>query len=127
CEFVEWASTRELVLRASGASYAAIYLSDGYALVIRLSLRAFSVSRRALNEAIRELSEEASLDLPDWVRHEQWLRIDVRDDGSKAHRPEAVWLRHSWSRVQVLGRYHGIELLPLEVGYRVRFDDGQEI
>ncbi len=127
CEFDEWVQTRELVIRARGASFAAVCLSDGYALIVQLGFRAFSFSRRALNEAIREVSEEAALELPEWVRSEQWLRIDVRDDGSAAHRPLAVWLRHHWRPVQVLGRYHGPELLALEVGYRVRFDDGQEI
>ncbi len=128
-EFDGWSGCREVVIRARGASYAAVALADGYGLVMQLSYRAFSFSRRALNEAIREISEEAALDLPEWVCREHWLRIDVQDDESKAHRPSAVWLKHRWCPVQVLGRYQGAEgeSSPVEVGYRVRFDDGQEI
>jgi hypothetical protein len=124
--FPGWENTREVVVRASGTSFAGIRLGDGYSLVIQLGYRAFSFSRRALNEAVRELCAEGELALPSQFRVEEWLRVDVQDDGSELHRPNAVWLASRWMQLQVLGRYMSAELQRREVGYRVRLDDGQE-
>ncbi len=125
-EFHGWQGVQEVVVRAGGASFAGIRLGDGYSLIVQLGYRAFSFSRRALNEAVRELCEEGQFSLPNQFRLEEWLRVDVQDDGSDTHRPCAVWLASRWMQVQVLGRYMSAELQRREVGYRVRLEDGQE-
>lgn len=124
--FAGFCGSQELLLRARTATYVGIRLMEGYTLVIALSPRAFSLSHRALNEAMRELSLEAELEVPERYRGEEWSRIDVEDDGTTAHRPQRIWLDRSWSPVIVLGRYHGRELLRREVAYRIRLENGQE-
>lgn len=126
CAFSEWSHAHEVVIRARGGTFAGLRLADDYALVIQLAHRSFAFSHRALAEAIRELCVEAALEEPSWLGEEQWLRVDVQDDGTEARRPIAVWVEEAWSPLTVIGRYSGHELLPREVAYRVQLDDGQE-
>ncbi len=122
----DWRRTRQFIARARTRSFALIPLTEGYSLVVCLPYGAFNLSHRALSEAIREVCEEACLDLPEHYRSELWLRVDVRESDAPIRRPEAVWMKDTWKKVIVLGTYHGDELLERELGFRVRFDSGLE-
>lgn len=123
-----WPETRSVVIRAAKKSFFVQTLADGYAIVIQLLPHAFSVSQRAITEAVRELSLEAGLDLPSELRkpREYWCRIDVRCEARRPRRPSAVWLEGAWSAVEVLGRWSA-DLGPREVGYRARLASGAEL
>lgn len=123
----EGAKGLELVVRARGASYAAIQLDAGYALVVELRRRAFVFSRRALSEGIHELCAEAELTIPPQFARERWTRVDVNEDNTRARRPTALWGDHSWLAVEVIGRYYGHDLAMNERGYRVRVHGGSEL
>lgn len=124
--FQGWNSTRELIVRGRRGTFAAVRMTDGYSLIVQLGAYAFTMSQRALNEAIRELCHEGGLPLPERYKREVWSRLDVQDDATPAHRPVAAWLAREWTPVQVLGRYHGEELRVREVAYRVRLSHGEE-
>lgn len=117
-----WAETREIVVRARRQSFAVIALPEGYAIVLRLAKRCFSLSPRAVAEAAREIAAEAGLELPA-QKHEHWTRVEVRPAAQDARRPEAVWVGGAWCRIEVLGRYQ----LRGETGYRARLANGAEI
>lgn len=126
CGFDAWACAHEVVIRARGGTFAGLRLAEHYSLIVQLAHGSFAFSHRALSEAIRELCAEAVLEPPRWLGGEQWLRVDVQDDGTEARRPLAVWIQKAWSPLTVIGRYQGHELLPRELAYRVQLDDGQE-
>jgi hypothetical protein len=115
----------EVIVRTRRASYAAYQLSEGYALVICLPGGAFRTSPRALGQAIRDLCREGGLATPRNLPPECWLRVQIREE-DRRHRPR--WIRYdgTWQALHVLGRYHGAELLPREVAYRVRLENGLE-
>lgn len=124
--FTPWNRSELMVVRAQRKSFALLPLSEGYGLVICLPYGAFQLSHRAANEAIREVCQEAYLEVPKAYRGESWLRVDVRESSPPSRHPEAVWIRNTWQGVLVLGRYQGQELLEKEIGFRVRFDTGLE-
>ena len=86
------------------------------------------MSRRALSEAVRELCEEAGWPVPRHYLDDRWVRVDVRVRRATPRRPEALWIDGRWHVVEVLGRWvDSRQLLPREVGYRVRLGNGLEL
>jgi hypothetical protein len=124
----DWTDTHEVRIRARGKSFAVLGLPEGYAVVLELTPRCFSLSPRAVTEAVRELCEEAGLELPRWLRpHENWSRVEVRPLPNDPRRPAAVWVGHAWTRVELLGKYQAAHLEHGEIGYRARLASGAEI
>jgi hypothetical protein len=122
-----WMETSEIVVRSSQRSFAAFTLDAGYALVLCLGRRCFGVSPRALGEAVRVLSEEASLGLPTaFASAERWRRVDVRTAASDPFRPQSMWHEGSWCELIVLGRYRTREFRRRDRGYRARMNNGAE-
>lgn len=115
----------ELVVRAGRASFAAFNITEGYSLVLRLPKRAFTVSRRAVIEAIRELCKEAGLDVPARYVGEHWYHVEVQEDDQA--RPISVWLDQSWMPAVVIGRFSQPDAILEERGYRVMLEDGNEL
>jgi predicted regulator of Ras-like GTPase activity (Roadblock/LC7/MglB family) len=120
-------SLGEVVVRAQRCTFAIVALQQDYFLVLQLPRRAFTISHRALTEAVRELCREGQLEIPPRFARLDWLRVDVREDPKRARRPLAVWSRKGWAPLEILGRYHGDELRPREVAYRVRIANGMEV
>ncbi len=123
-----WPDTRALVVRARLRSYAAFPVSEGYAIVACLPRHCFTVSRRAVAEAARELCAEAGLDLPadQSGEHERWVRVEVQTPDDDRFRPTAVWQGGVWCPLEILGRYTDDDLESHEVGYRARLGTGAE-
>ena len=125
-----WPETRTLLVRAELHSYAIVPMSEGYALVAALPRHCLKLSRRAVDEALREIALEAG-----WqrlqragVEHERWTRVQVRTNPLDALRPEAVWHQGAWCRLEILGRYApGGQSRRREVGFRARLPTGVEI
>lgn len=119
---------RELIVRATNATYGVICLSEGYAIVMRLPRHAFQVSRRALSEATREICAEAGLertaDSDDLL--DEWVRVDVNAD-RRSHRPIGLWGDGEWLTLEILGRCAEGSLSEREFGYRVRVPSGGEL
>jgi hypothetical protein len=122
-----WPETRELVVRASRLSFVAVPLSEGYALVLEIGRHAGGVSRRAVAEAVREISNEASLELPRGRQHEHWQLVEVRASARDARRPQAIRRGGQWHPLEILGRYRARDLDPREVGYRARLGSRVDI
>jgi len=118
----------EFVVRAQSRSFALVALAEGYALVLELPHHAFSFSRRAVGEAVRELELEAGLP-PSTITSdgERWSKLEVQTVPGDRRRPQAVWFQGSWRPVTILGRY-ALELRRRgrAVGYRARLPSGQE-
>lgn len=118
----------EFVVRARSKSFALVALAEGYALVLELPRGAFSFSRRAVGEAVRELEVEAGLSASS-VTHdgERWSKLDVQTVPGDRRRPQAVWFQGSWRPVTILGRYQ-LDARPRgrAVGYRARLPSGLE-
>jgi hypothetical protein len=125
CMALDWNRTEELFLRGARRSFYAHVLGEGYAIVIVLMPQAFTVSRRAVIEAIHDLSAEAGLRIPPSVAaQERWFAVEVQCHPDHPRRPEAIWLSGAWVRVEVLGVY-GAE--KGDLGFRARLDSGAEI
>jgi hypothetical protein len=125
CQHAPWNETRQVMVRGANKSFGAVMLPEGYALVVQLLPRCFRVSPRALAEAVREVCENAGLELPS--RSAQWMRVQVNESPAPQRRPRSVWVNRKWLPVEVLGRWVGPELLPNELGYRVRLLGGAEV
>jgi hypothetical protein len=125
CRHSPWKETRQVMVRGVNKSFGAVLLPEGYALVMQLLPRCFRVSPRALSEAVREVCENAGLEMPSPAA--QWMRVQVTESPSPHRRPRSVWVNRKWLPVEVLGRWVGPELLPNEIGYRVRLLDGAEV
>jgi hypothetical protein len=125
CNNAPWKDTRQVMIRGVNKSFGAVLLPEGYALVVQLLPRCFRVSPRALAEAVREICENAGLDMP--LRSSQWMRVQVNEAPAPQRRPRSVWVNRKWLPVEVLGRWVGPELLPNEIGYRVRLLGGAEV
>jgi hypothetical protein len=118
----------EFVVRAQSRSFALVALAEGYALVLELPRKAFSFSRRAVAEAVRELEIEAGLPSSRITAEgERWSKLEVQTMPGDRRRPRAVWFQGSWRPVTILGRY---SVDPRgrgrAVGYRARLPSGQE-
>ncbi len=116
----------EFVVRARNRSFALIALAEGYALVLELPRGAFSFSRRAVGEAVREIEVEAGLP-PSHANNERWSKLEVQTAPGDRRRPQAVWFQGSWRPVTILGRYY-VDSRPRggAVGYRARLASGHE-
>ncbi len=121
------AELREIVFRASRATYRMASIGEGYAIVLRLRRRAFEVSRRAMAEAVRETCTEAGLLSPTQSQPllEQWVRVEVKGD-HRTRRPTGLWLGGEWAALDILGRCAHGQLARREVGYRIRLRNGAE-
>jgi len=125
---LDWPNTRELIVRAARRSLAIFALSDGYALIALLPPHAVTVSARAVQEVLRDLSEEAGLESPHSSLNapETWARVDVFTEPKDRRKPTSVWLAGEWCEIEVLGRYIAGPN-PRELGYRVRLNNGAEL
>jgi hypothetical protein len=123
-----WAKTTELYFRGKRRSFAIVTLCQGYSLVLELPRRRLHVSQRALVEAVRTISGEAGLEIPNaWMAiRERWTRVRVESD-RRFRRPSAILRNGRWYRLEVLGRVARTQLRNCETGYRVRTEDGAEI
>jgi hypothetical protein len=142
------ASASQLTVRARHRSYVLRVLDADYSLLLIMHRHAgFSVSQRALDEAVSCLSAEAGLDVR--LRAPLWYRVEVQT--SKARRPlrlrapasyEAMRANRrpaaplfsvperevppgAWSEVEVIGALTGTARR--ERGYRIRLDTGAEM
>lgn len=117
---------REVTLRSGERSYFIRSMPEGYAFVLLLARRAFSVSRRALQIAERRLAEEAALPVVSERQETIWHAIDVECERDNHRRPIKVRVGQCWEPVDtVLGTLAG---LPRgELGYRVRLRFGAEL
>jgi hypothetical protein len=105
-EKYDFSDVQEFVVRARDKSFALVALSEGYALVLELPQRAFSFSRRAVAEAVRELEVEAGLPLSNAMgQNERWSKLEVRTVPGDRRRPEAVWFQGAWQPITIVGRY----------------------
>jgi hypothetical protein len=120
----------ELTVRAKGRSFAISALPDGYAIALCLPRRSFVVSRRALEQARRELAAEAGLVLPVGRSQVSWVRVTVRTPKARSpqrRRPDALWLNGEWSPLTIMGRYQARDLARSELGYLARLASGAEV
>jgi hypothetical protein len=122
-----WADTTEVIVRSRKRSYAVVSLIEGYAIVMQLLQHCFRISRRALNEGVRDICSEAGLDLPVAFSREHRTRVDVKPLSKDRRRPASVWIGSSWSQVELLGRYEPRLLDVGEVGFRARLANGEEV
>jgi hypothetical protein len=125
CQHSPWKDTRMVMIRGVNKSFGAVLLPEGYALVLQLLPRCFRISPRALSEATREICENAGLEMA--APAAQWMRVQVNESPAPQRRPRSVWVHRKWLPVEVLGRWVGPELLPNEIGYRVRLLGGAEV
>ena len=125
---LNWSQTAELYFRGGRRSFAVITLGQGYSLVLELPARRIHVSQRALVEAIRAISAEAGLEIPEiWTAvRERWTRVHVESD-RRLRRPKAILREGRWYRLEILGRVARDQLRYCESGYRVRTEDGAEM
>jgi hypothetical protein len=121
-----FAEVNEIRVRTGQRSYAIIGLGDGYAMVLELVRHSFSLSPRAISQAMRELESEAGIAsvLPRGTT--RWSRVDVQASSANVHRPQAIWLDGTWYALTVLGRYRAGELARRERGYLARLASGAE-
>lgn len=121
------AQTREMLVRADRASFAAVPLGEGYALIARLPARCFAVSPRALTEAVRDLCREGGITVPTAWLDARWSRVQVRVVSGALRRPLEIWHGDRWCRLEILGRYVPEALGHREVGYRARLEAGSDL
>ena len=125
CQNSPWKDTRQVMIRGVNKSFGAVLLPEGYALVLQLLPRCFRISPRALSEAVREICENAGLEME--APPAQRMRVQVNESPAPHRRPRSVWVHRKWLPVEVLGRWVGPALLPNEIGYRVRLLGGAEV
>ncbi len=121
------AQTVSLVVRADRASFAAVPLGEGYALVVCLPVRCFSVSPRALSEVVRDLCREGGIAAPAAWQDARWLRVEVRAAPGPMGRPLELWHSGRWWRLEILGRYVPEALGRRELGFRARLEVGSDL
>jgi predicted regulator of Ras-like GTPase activity (Roadblock/LC7/MglB family) len=113
---------QQLSIRAASASVVVRTLSDGYALVLLLSRRTLVVSRRALDQAVSALANEAG-----WAfvaTTPRWHEIEIEEARSGLPRPVMLRTNGRWETLIILGTVVG---LAHEHGYRVRTASGAEL
>ena len=116
-------STHEITIRCKGRTFFVRSLPDGYALVVVLKRRAFSISPRALAIAERDLSKEAGWPAPA-PQSPFWHPIEVEPSATNRTRPHRVRVQSSWQSVDVLGALVGLRH---QRGYRCRLASGAEL
>jgi hypothetical protein len=122
-------NVKSITVRAKRRSYFIEAMTDGYAIALRLPRHCFNVSRRALSQAVRELSREAALTRPEARAEVHWARVRVRTPASSRllRRPDAIWVGEEWSPLTILGRYQARDLSRSELGYLARLASGAEV
>jgi hypothetical protein len=122
-------SVKSITVRAKRRSYFIEAMPDGYAIALRLPRHCFNVSRRALNQAVRELAREAALTRPEARAEVHWTRVRVRTPAAShlLRRPDAIWVGDDWSPLTILGRYQARDLSRSELGYLARLASGAEV
>jgi len=120
-------ATHEMLIRGRTRSYAALGLSDGYALVFALPRHMFSVSYRALDEAARELEKETNLTSRFRRDPSLWIRVEVRPTADNQRRPEALWHEGGWRALTVVGKLNPKDLGRGDVGYFARLSNGDDL
>lgn len=120
---------RGITVRGQGRSFLIEAMPDGYAIAMCLPRHDFTVSRRALAQAMRELGQEAGLALPEARAQVHWARVQVRTPAESRllRRPDAIWLQGAWSPITILGRYQARDLSRSELGYLARLASGAEV
>ncbi|MCC6215626.1 MAG: hypothetical protein IT376_12245 [Polyangiaceae bacterium] len=121
-----WPEVAQVHVRSARKAWVLVPLAEGYALVVELPRRAFSISARALGEALRDLAAEAGFSYRPRDR-EVWERVEVRATPGDPRRPAAVCIDTSWLAVEVLGRCHAGPTGRREIGYRARLENGAEV
>jgi hypothetical protein len=118
---------QEFTVRSRNKSFVLVALEAGYALVLELPRGAFSFSRRALAEAVREIELEAGLP-PSRITlaGERWAKLEVKTVPGNRRKPQEVWLEGSWRPVILLGHYAVAEGPRRLAGYRARLATGHE-
>jgi hypothetical protein len=118
-----------LTVRARRRTFVIEGMPDGYAIALCLPRHSFSVSKRALGQAKRELGREAGIELPEGRAQVNWVRVKVRTPASSRllRRPDALWLAEAWSPLTILGRYQARDLSHSELGYLARLASGAEV
>jgi len=118
-----------LTVRAKGRSFVMEGMPDGYAIALCLPQHCFNVSRRALDQAMRELAVEAGITLPEARAQVNWARVKVRTPTASRlyRRPDAIWIQEAWSPITILGRYQARDLSHSELGYLARLASGAEV
>lgn len=121
-----WPEVAQVHVRSARKAWVLVPLAEGYAVVVELPRRAFSISARALGEALRDLAAEAGLSYRPRDR-EVWERVEVRALPSDARRPAAVCIDGVWLELEVLGRCRAGPADRREIGYRARLENGAEV
>ncbi len=128
CPIDGWHDAHQVLVRGSRKSFALIMLREGYAIVLELVTHSFSVSHRAMGEAIRELCIEAGLEVPAGYAQDQgWTRVEVKPSPFDERKPDAIWFAGGWCPLELLGRYTNDDLGAGEIGFRVRLITGAEV
>jgi hypothetical protein len=116
-------AAKQIVVRSRARSYVVRRLHASYAVVVVLYRHAaFSVSRRALQEADARLCAEAGWPLPEAAF---WFSLDVETDPLDPTRPLRINPGDGWYDVEILGCV--TDMVRRERGYRVRLACGAEI
>jgi hypothetical protein len=121
-----WQGISQLMVRGVQKSFGAVLLPEGYALVVQLLPHCFRISQRALCEAVREICQDAGMEVPP-AQRAHWTRVEVDESPPPQRRPKAVWVDGRWNPIEVLGRCADAELMPNEIGYRARLANGAEV
>lgn len=118
--------TQQFVVRSGDKTFATVVLPEGYALVVQLLPRCFKISSRALDEAVRELCQEAGL-VPDRAPA-GWSRVEVSEGLAPSRLPQSVWVGKKWCVVEILEHCSSVQLglRDNEAAYRVRLPSGVE-
>jgi hypothetical protein len=98
-------------------------LGDGYALVLVLRRRVFTVSSRAVALAVCRLAKEAGWGAP-LEETLPWHPAEVETRRGDRFRPLQIKTGEAWQQVEILGSVVG---LARERGYRCRLQGGAEI
>jgi len=113
----------QVVVRGREKSFLIRPLRDGYALVVVLKRRAFSLSARALAFSERRLSNEAGWP-PAPPERPTWYPVEIETGHADRRRPVRLKTGSLWEPLDVLGSVVGLER---EKGYRCRLETGAEL
>ncbi|MDC0742222.1 hypothetical protein [Polyangium mundeleinium] len=123
-ETPNFASPKQITVRARGHGYIVRQLPDGYALVVVFHPRAaFAASERTLEEIEAQLYTEAGWSLPQGST--KWFRVDVETAPPDHSRPRRLRAAGGWQSIEVMGAMVGLR--GREKGFRVRLPSGAEM
>jgi hypothetical protein len=123
-EAPNFASPKQITVRARSRGYVVRQLPEGYALVVVLHPRAaFSASERTLEEIEALLYAEVGWSQPQ--DSTKWFRVDVETLPPDHSRPRRLRAAGGWQPVEVMGTMVGLR--GREKGFRVRLPSGAEL